>query len=790
MRARSRLNSLSSAPANCLGDSLLYMRRRRGARATGATRWLARKRVRWAIMVAGSGDCSQLGRNWGRGVVRVGLTKASLRQLRSGELGGFDGFADARPGCPQAGRPHVTSCRRRLVELLLCARLEFRDDKERCHEAFAPCPSVSRTMVRITTWNVNGIRNPFGYQPWREKRTFDYMFDVLEADIVVMQELKIQRKDLGDDMVLVPGWDCYFSLPKHKKGGRVLSTKTCALLTCVPGYSGVAIYTRNAVCAPIRAEEGLLGVLCPPGSSTPYRDLPEDAAIGGYPTPSQVASLGIDPAALDAEGRCVVLEFPAFVIFGVYSPANSNGLRDDFRYGFLTALDTRIRNLNKMGKRVILTGDLNVTREEIDTAKAEESMRAEGITREDYMNAPNRRVFNQLLEHGRVPGARDEGREEPVLWDLCREMHPGREGMFTHWEQKINARPGNFGSRIDYVLCSIEMKDWFQDANIQEGLMGSDHCPVYASTKDIVEYNGEKVHMVDLMNAPGIFKSGVRLREYSPAQDLRSLSGRLLPEFDKRRSIKDMFSKARAPSKAPPLPLQASPDLRAASAGRSNPAVVPYAPNTANGSTADQKISLNAPEKRRVSDAPLASSAKKSKINAAAFSQTRSSSGKGQQSLRGFFAPKVSPAKPKPEDPSSQHALDEKPSHNAPAGSEEDRPPSSFPPPVTPPPVRDPEASKESWVKLFSKKPPPRCESHDEPCKSFTTKKPGVNCGRHFWTCSRRVPFLGCLHTSCCSTLTLSSRPLGPSGQKESGTQWRCGTFIWASDWNAPSPQK
>jgi len=73
-------------------------------------------------------------------------------------------------------------------------------------------------VLRITTWNVNGIRNPFGYQPWRSARTFEAMFDILEADIVIMQELKIQRKDLRDDMVLVPGWDCYFSLPKHKKG--------------------------------------------------------------------------------------------------------------------------------------------------------------------------------------------------------------------------------------------------------------------------------------------------------------------------------------------------------------------------------------------------------------------------------------------------------------------------------------------------------------------------------------------------------------------------------------------
>ena len=44
------------------------------------------------------------------------------------------------------------------------------------------------------------------------------MFDILEADIVVFQETKIQRKDLSDDIVLVPGWDCFFSLPRYKKG--------------------------------------------------------------------------------------------------------------------------------------------------------------------------------------------------------------------------------------------------------------------------------------------------------------------------------------------------------------------------------------------------------------------------------------------------------------------------------------------------------------------------------------------------------------------------------------------
>jgi AP endonuclease 2 len=236
------------------------------------------------------------------------------------------------------------------------------------------------------------------------------------------------------------------------------------------GYSGVAVYTRQSVCAPIRAEEGILGVLCSPGSSIRYRDQPNDRAIGGYPSVGQLTDIGVDSATIDAEGRCLVLEFPAFVLIGVYSPANSNGMRDDFRHGFIKALDARVRNLTAAGKRIVLTGDLNVSRDERDSAGVEDELKKYGITHEEYISAPNRRIFNQLVLGGKVVGERDGGREHPVLLDLCREFHPSREGMYTHWEQKINARPGNYGSRIDYVLSSTSMRNWFIESNIQEGL--------------------------------------------------------------------------------------------------------------------------------------------------------------------------------------------------------------------------------------------------------------------------------------------------------------------------------
>jgi AP endonuclease 2 len=233
------------------------------------------------------------------------------------------------------------------------------------------------------------------------------------------------------------------------------------------------IYTRNATCAPIRAEEGISGILKAPTFIGSFQDLPEiENRIGGYPRLPQLTQSDINPVALDLEGRCVILEFPAFVLFGIYCPAHRDGdtNRETFRIGFLRVLDARIRNLVEMGKRVIIAGDFNILREERDCAAPKESMRKQGLDGQEFVSTPDRRIFNQLLVGGKVFGERDKGRETPIMWDICRGFHEQRLGMFTCWDTKINARPGNFGARIDYVLCSADMKDWFSESNIQEGL--------------------------------------------------------------------------------------------------------------------------------------------------------------------------------------------------------------------------------------------------------------------------------------------------------------------------------
>ncbi|KAL2887306.1 putative DNA lyase [Ceratocystis lukuohia] len=350
------------------------------------------------------------------------------------------------------------------------------------------------------------------------------MFATLDADIIIMQECKIQKKDMTDDMVLVPGWDAYFSLPRHKKG-----------------YSGVAIYTKTATCTPIRAEEGISGVLCPPGSAISYRDLPKSQQIGGYPSRSQLLS-GFDEATLDSEGRCMVLEFPAFVLFGIYSPASCDQDRAGFRLSFFHALDLRIRNLVALGKQVIVAGDLNVSRDIRDSCGIVSALAKADIKIEEYMNDDLRRIFNQQVFGGQVCGSRDAERQEPVLRDLCREFHPERPDMFTCWDTRRNTRPANNGSRIDYVLCSEGLWKWIVGADIQPGLMGSDHCPVYADMSDTLTEKGVTHNLLDLMNPEGVFSQGVRLKQWSTA-DCLAQSARLMPQFSGRVSIKSMFKR-------------------------------------------------------------------------------------------------------------------------------------------------------------------------------------------------------------------------------------------------------
>ena len=336
--------------------------------------------------------------------------------------------------------------------------------------------------------------------------------------------------------------------------------------------------------------------------------------------------------------------------------------------------------------------------------------------------------------------------------------------------------------------------------------------------KNRISIDGKQTDVQDVMNPPGMFVEGKRRREYS-RKDLLPLSGKLIPEFDRRRNIGDMF--ARKPSLSrPQTTVTSSTGLDGAlSVGKEpganfNNSMPAASATTTQVSESATKSAISSPSptrKRSMADLSTNKPLKRAKSGSVA-AKTPPLVAKGQQSLKGFFKSRIIPAAAtasilinpqatplSSENTTSSHALlpaadlAEKSSttgfdlQTGAATSMVDTLPSNMPDtsqmdgsdavdvsPLTNYAgiraddnlVHDPIESKESWTKLFTKPAAPRCEGHNEPCISLLTKKSGMNCGRSFWMCPR---------------------PIGPSGAKEKNTQWRCQTFIWCSDWNSNS---
>lgn len=313
------------------------------------------------------------------------------------------------------------------------------------------------------------------------------------------------------------------------------------------------------------------------------------------------------------------------------------------------------------------------------------------------------------------------------------------------------------------------------------------------------------------MNPPGVFCDGVRQKDWN-IKELPSFSARLMPEFAQRRSIKDMFKKVTA---APASSAASSQDKPAATLASNDIPAITDPPSSASISlpttASPTKPFMASPpdRKRKASDAPATQTIKKQKP--APSSTTKSAPSRGQKSLKGFFQPK---SKPTPENIENEESdepfntatvngsdmrmsgtvknLEETVgnSHISTVARTSSQLPISDSVSTTKPisvadaqaspaasksfirlevddadeMVYDPIVNKESWQTLFRKPAAPLCEGHEEPCKTMQTKKKGENQGRSFFMCAR---------------------PLGPSGAKEKGTQWRCPTFIWCSDWKS-----
>ncbi len=160
----------------------------------------------------------------------------------------------------------------------------------------------------------------------------------------------------------------------------------------------------------------------------------------------------------DKEGRVITLEFEKFFFVTCYTPNSQNELarldyrmkwEDDFRE-FLLGLDAK--------KPVVLCGDLNVAHKEIDLKNPKTNRRNAGFTDEE------RERMTMLQNAG--------------FCDSFRHLYPDREGIYSWWSYRFQARAKNAGWRIDYFITSDRIKDKIVEADIHTDIFGSDHCPV------------------------------------------------------------------------------------------------------------------------------------------------------------------------------------------------------------------------------------------------------------------------------------------------------------------------
>jgi len=158
----------------------------------------------------------------------------------------------------------------------------------------------------------------------------------------------------------------------------------------------------------------------------------------------------------DMESRIVQADAGNLIVASVYVP---NGGKDyDAKISFMRQLVAWAEARSREGREVILAGDMNITRSDLDVHPKERKAGVIGQREEERV------LFEALLgDH---------------LVDVTRALAPDDPALFTWWPPWRSMRQRNIGWRIDYILASPPLAARATRCAVASDVGTSDHAPI------------------------------------------------------------------------------------------------------------------------------------------------------------------------------------------------------------------------------------------------------------------------------------------------------------------------
>src|SRR5256886_4609328 len=162
----------------------------------------------------------------------------------------------------------------------------------------------------------------------------------------------------------------------------------------------------------------------------------------------------------DNETRIVQARAGDTVYASVYVP---NGGKDYVaKLAFMRSLIDYARAMKESGTKLVICGDYNVARSDMDVHPKERKPNIIGQRPEE------REILESILAHG-------------GLVDIARKLYPTDENYFTWWAPWRNLRQRNIGWRLDYVMASESIAERAIACPSFREIGTSDHAPVVAT---------------------------------------------------------------------------------------------------------------------------------------------------------------------------------------------------------------------------------------------------------------------------------------------------------------------